>query len=140
VTAASNHTTALSRVADVNRAIGSFPHSVPDIDSVIIGRTYTRLTVRREYHLLNDHAEYRRLAQLAASFSVPLRIAKKSYGTGKTIWVEFERLGIKFEVDLDLTTTAARELAKALGRKLTAEPLTITPAELFAAVDTLEQS
>ncbi|GHH57531.1 hypothetical protein [Lentzea cavernae] len=135
-----DHKTALhNRVTDVNRAIGSFPFSVPEFDSVIIGKTFVRLQIHREYRG-TEWNEYRRLADLAASFSVPVRIEKANHSTRKQICVEFERLGVKFKAIFDIATPAARTLAKAMSCKLTSDSLTVNAAEFRAAVDALESA
>jgi len=136
---ADDKTNLRNRVAKVNEAINSFPDSIPTIDSVTISgqRTVVRLYIHRDYSS-SRAAEFRKVAQLAASFSTSINIERRYLSTGKQIRVEFVRLGVQFQCINDIDTPGARALVKAIDRKLTAEPLVISAAEFLKAVDATE--
>lgn len=134
---ADNKTTLYDRVAKVTEAIGSFPNSIPVIDSLTMSSNHVRLYIHRDY-TNSRAAEFRKVAQLAASFSALIHIEKRDYSTGRQIRVEFERLGVRFKCVNDIDTPGARTLVKAAGRKLTAKPIDVNPAEFLKMVDDTE--
>lgn len=136
---AADKTELCTRVTKVTEAIASFPDSIPPIDSVTIsGPTGgVRLYIHRDY-TDNRVAEFRKVAQLAASFSAPINIERRDFSTSRQIRVEFARLGVQFKCINDINTPSARILVRAISRKLTNEPLVLNTAEFLRAIDAAE--
>jgi hypothetical protein len=130
----------VDRLTAVTAAIADFPATIPPITAVYVHGTTVSLGLDT-YSLTKPWQTTRRVAELAEATNATLSITRS--GSTVRIAAEFRHSDINFAADEGLSATNGRALAKAMGRKLPAvadrTPLLLAPAEVLAAVDTLEQ-